>query len=128
LIHFWFDHRCFTTFYLNYPLIERDYEILKASRSLQMIESDNAWKQFTSDLIQDEIIHSLPNGDILSGDSLIDEQLNEVLRLAFRDYINSWYAFISPNQEFTCQLYNIAQLAIKSVAQRFLSLSKSSSQ
>ncbi|CAG2181689.1 unnamed protein product, partial [Oppiella nova] len=63
-----------------------------------------------------------PKADVFTGHPLIDDQLNDVLRLAFRDYINSWYAFVSPNQEFTLHLYSIAQLAIKSVTQRFHSM------
>ncbi len=108
-----------TTLYLNYPIIERDYQIFRALGSLQIIENDIQWKLFLSNLNQNQVIHSLPAGGNFTGDPLIDDQLNEVLRLAFRDYINSWYAFLSPSQQFTSELYAIAQTIIKSMAQRF---------
>ncbi|XP_033104173.1 sorting nexin-13-like isoform X2 [Anneissia japonica] len=42
----------------------------------------------------------------LTGSNIIDEQLQEVLELAFRDYIHDWYYQLSDHKEF---LYNARQ-------------------
>ena len=113
---------CLTGLYLYGPVVERDYEIFKSSHSLQLIESNKEWKQFLDKLNESPFVETLPKADIFTADPLIDDQINDVLRLAFRDYINSWFAYISPNQEFTRHLYSIAQMAIRSVTQRFRSM------
>ncbi|XP_071956035.1 sorting nexin-13-like isoform X2 [Antedon mediterranea] len=42
----------------------------------------------------------------LTGSNIIDEQLQEVFELAFRDYIHDWYFQLSDHEEF---LYNVRQ-------------------
>ena len=112
-------HRCLTALYLNAPVVQEDYQIFKNLESLKMIESSKEWQHFLDKLNENPVVETLPKADIFTYEQIIDDQLNDVLRLAFRDYINSWFAYVSPNQEFTRHLYNTAQMAIKSVTQRF---------
>ncbi|CAG2102151.1 unnamed protein product [Medioppia subpectinata] len=113
---------CLSSLYLNHSSVEKDYQIFRSCHSIQMIDSNKEWKEFLDNLNDNPVVHTLPKADVFTGDPLIDDQLNDVLRLAFRDYINSWYAYVSPNQEFTLHLYSIAQMAIKSVTQRLHSM------
>ncbi|XP_054166287.1 sorting nexin-13-like isoform X2 [Oppia nitens] len=115
-------HECLTYLYLKSASVESDYQIFKSCHSIEMIDSNNEWTNFLNQLNKDLVVATLPKSDIFTGHQLIDDQLNDVLRLTFRDYINSWYAYISPNQQFTCHLYSIAQMAIKSVTQRLQSM------
>lgn len=83
-----------------------------------MIEPNQEWQYFIDKINESPLVHTIPKADVFTQQQIIDDQLNDVLRLAFRDYINSWFAYVSPNQEFTRHLYSIAQSAIKSVTQR----------
>ena len=48
----------------------------------------------------------------------LDAQINEVLRLMFRDFITPWHRPMSLGQEFPCNLYNFIHYTISSLARR----------
>lgn len=54
----------------------------------------------------------------LTGANIIDEQLQEVLRYAFRDYICTWYSQISDNEEYLISVQEMVQKVIIAFASR----------
>lgn len=59
----------------------------------------------------------------ITGDTIIDAQLNDLLALVFRDYILTWYRLISENDnEFIHDLYDIIKYFIRSLSQRLKSI------
>ncbi|RWS17369.1 sorting nexin-like protein [Dinothrombium tinctorium] len=65
-----------------------------------------------------------PTLGIITGEPEIDEQLNEVIDLLFRDYVNPWYKYISPDADFTAQLRAMIVSVIRNIAQRARSMDK----
>lgn len=106
--------------------MRKNYDIFSDPCPLQLTNADEGDPKelFSKYLAQlgkenndESLREDLPVGDY-TGDAEIDEQVDQVLRLAFRDYIHTWYAYLSPNQELPKELREITQLAVKSMSQR----------
>ncbi|XP_054724654.1 sorting nexin-13-like [Uloborus diversus] len=55
----------------------------------------------------------------LTGSSMIDDPLQEVLNFAFRDYINTWYSHLSTDEEFLLCLKELVRKVIVAFSNRF---------
>ncbi|KAF8767764.1 Sorting nexin-13 like protein [Argiope bruennichi] len=55
----------------------------------------------------------------LTGSSIIDDPLQEVLHYAFRDYISTWYRSISNNEDFLFSLKDLVRKVIIAFSGRF---------
>jgi len=56
----------------------------------------------------------------LTGASNIDEQLQEILDLVFRDYVQTWYSKISNDPSFPTELRKVFNVVITNFASRFV--------
>lgn len=56
----------------------------------------------------------------LTGASNIDEQLQEILDLVFRDYIEIWYKEITDDTQFMLELRKVFNHVISNFASRFV--------
>ncbi|KFM75745.1 Sorting nexin-13, partial [Stegodyphus mimosarum] len=55
----------------------------------------------------------------LTGSSMIDDPLQEVLHYAFRDYISTWYRQISSDEDFLLYLKDLVRKVIVAFSSRF---------
>ncbi|XP_046396118.1 sorting nexin-13-like [Ischnura elegans] len=54
----------------------------------------------------------------LTGSTVIDDSLQEILAYVFRDYIYPWYERISPNEEFPKEIRQVARTVVVEFASR----------
>lgn len=63
--------------------------------------------------------HPRPKLDMrLSGSAIIDETLHEMVDFVLRDYIHSWYDYVSEDDEFIHELRKALQEVLVSVSSR----------
>ena len=119
--------RCFTSLYLNQWIVHQDYLILNHSGPIQLVQDDDFdLKRYLSSSIksvEESDCDDDLTGACFTGKKVIDDQIHDVLRLAFRDYINSWYCHISPHKQFIHELKSHSQMVIKLFAERLVDVS-----
>lgn len=64
------------------------------------------------------------SNETYTGDSKIDEQINDLINLILRDYIYSWYSSLSSNQEFVNELRIVLQTIIRLLVGRISKINK----
>lgn len=97
-----------------------------------LTESTNVWELFSPSTILEDPLISLKQifeklkcdpprlkcDKRLTGANIIDEQLQEIIRLTMRDYVHPWYYEISNNKQFLHEIQQTAQNLIITVANR----------
>ncbi|KAG8194863.1 hypothetical protein JTE90_017295 [Oedothorax gibbosus] len=68
---------------------------------------------------QDSVQQNYNLDQRLTGSSMIDDPLQEVLHYAFRDYINTWYSEISNDEDFLTSLKDLVRKIIVAFSTRF---------
>lgn len=58
----------------------------------------------------------------ITGSSVIDETIHEMIDYILRDYIHSWYDLITDDDEFVHELRKNLQLALVTLSSRFVNL------
>lgn len=55
---------------------------------------------------------------VFSGDQVVDEEISSIFKLFFRDYIYSWYAYMSPNEEFPKEVRSLMTTPVQIICKR----------
>jgi hypothetical protein len=58
----------------------------------------------------------------LSGSAIIDEIIHEMIDFVIRDYVHSWYDYVSPDDEFIHQLRKAMQETLVNLSSRYYGL------
>lgn len=56
--------------------------------------------------------------DVFSGDPVIDDEISSIFKLFFRDYVYSWYAYVSPDDEFPKEIKSMMTVPLQIVCKR----------
>lgn len=109
------------------PEIENDYAVFKENRPIHFIERDRYWNHMTEDI--ERKISLVPKFEFnkkFTSDTNIDTQLNEVIELAFQDFVQPWHQSISLSQEFPNKLYLFVNYTVSAFARRLKEVDVSS--
>lgn len=56
--------------------------------------------------------------DTFSGDQVVDDEISSIIKLFFRDYVYSWYSYISSNEEFPNEIKSMITIPVQIICKR----------
>lgn len=107
------------------PDIENNYEGFRPDRAavVEFIEIDDQFDAFVRETVSNKISiypSKFEFNKQFSGHNGIDNQINSILELVNQDYVQSWFAQLSPaNFDFNQRLYMVENYSITSLIKRF---------